>query len=578
MKRMNPNLSVNKKNTDYKIDNSILSNLDISINAKKKKTDIEKSLIDKELSSLSCSRINMLHHSKRKSGLLTTIHAKKNNKENESLKNYLIRQKNYYWPNHNGKSKPNKFKMKSSKNFDLNSNNNSIKFSFINFNNIQIGSSFVDKNMEKLKFFGLQKDSQKSLNIYQINKIKNKNYHLNLPKDSFNNKRKESVNLDLEPLGRKSFNNMNIPNILPRKSKQSDSTHNNSVFYKSRKSRQSEMISNNENRTSFNNFDFINNNNKMKLMKMNQNIQKALDSKLLKKRIKLMKKSIILFQKESFEDLLDEDNKIQRAEDLAVKNKSKLKEEEENNEENTTYIKSKTNFLEEEEKNRVNKKDFRVLKRIKELYDSLDDEEYEDQAEFDYYISPNNKFIKIFDILIFFCSMIYLIYVPYLFSNNTLFSGENSKLILMIIDIIYIIDLILNFFRAYQNFDENLIKKTKFIFAHYLKTWFFIDLVQSIPFFTFFKYMDFKISQKYDLNLYENHNNSFKYLLILVKIIKLYKLVQENSTISIIGEILAQNETIDNYGSFLFSIFYSICSINLTACIFIFVGKNSYPG
>ena len=547
MKRMNPNLSVNKKNTDYKIDNSILSNLDISINAKKKKTDIEKSLIDKELSSLSCSRINMLHHSKRKSGLLTTIHAKKNNKENESLKNYLIRQKNYYWPNHNGKSKPNKFKMKSSKNFDLNSNNNSIKFSFINFNNIQIGSSFVDKNMEKLKFFGLQKDSQKSLNIYQINKIKNKNYHLNLPKDSFNNKRKESVNLDLEPLGRKSFNNMNIPNILPRKSKQSDSTHNNSVFYKSRKSRQSEMISNNENRTSFNNFDFINNNNKMKLMKMNQNIQKALDSKLLKKRIKLMKKSIILFQKESFEDLLDEDNKIQRAEDLAVKNKSKLKEEEENNEENTTYIKSKTNFLEEEEKNRVNKKDFRVLKRIKELYDSLDDEEYEDQAEFDYYISPNNKFIKIFDILIFFCSMIYLIYVPYLFSNNTLFSGENSKLILMIIDIIYIIDLILNFFRAYQNFDENLIKKTKFIFAHYLKTWFFIDLVQSIPFFTFFKYMDFKISQKYDLNLYENHNNSFKYLLILVKIIKLYKLVQENSTISIIGEILAQNETIDNY-------------------------------
>ena len=573
-KKINRNLSVNKNDTDYKLDNSSISNLDISIMPKKKKTGNEKSWIDKEISNLSCSRVNMLNHSKRKNGLLTTIQAKKNIQENNILKNYLIKQKNYCWPNHNGKFRPKKYKMKSSKDFDFYSNSNSIKFSFINFNNIQIGSSLGDKNMEKSKFSGLQKDSQKSLNIYQIRKINNKNSHLNLSKDYFNKERK-SANLELEPQGRKSFNIINFPNVLPRKSKQSDYLHN-SYFYKPRKSKQSEMISNNSNRNSLNNFDFINNNNKIKLMKMNQNIQKAIDSKQLKKRIKLMKKSIILFQKElNFED--DEDYKIKRTEDLVDKNKSKFKEEE-NDEENQTYIKSKSKLIEEEENNGDNKKNFRSLKRVNELYDSLDDEEYEDQAEFDYYISPSNNYIKIFDVLIFFCSMIYLIYVPYLFSYNTLIAGESAKLALIIIDIIYILDLILNFFRAYQNFDENLVKKTKFIFVHYLKTWFFMDLIQSIPFFTLFKYIDFKNSQKYDFNIYDNHNNSFKYLIILVKIIKLYKLVQENTTLSTIGKILAQNETIDNYGSFLFSIFYSICSINLTACIFIFVGKNSYPG
>lgn len=246
-KKINRNLSVNKNDTDYKLDNSSISNLDISIMPKKKKTGNEKSWIDKEISNLSCSRVNMLNHSKRKSGLLTTIQAKKNIQENNILKNYLIKQKNYCWPNHNGKFRPKKYKMKSSKDFDFYSNSNSIKFSFINFNNIQIGSSLGDKNMEKSKFSGLQKDSQKSLNIYQIRKINNKNSHLNLSKDYFNKERK-SANLELEPQGRKSFNIINFPNVLPRKSKQSDYLHN-SYFYKPRKSKQSEMISNNSNIT-----------------------------------------------------------------------------------------------------------------------------------------------------------------------------------------------------------------------------------------------------------------------------------------------------------------------------------------
>ena len=44
--------------------------------------------------------------------------------------------------------------------------------------------------------------------------------------------------------------------------------------------------------------------------------------------------------------------------------------------------------------------------------------------------------------------MIYLILVPYYFSQNIFISGERKycKLILLIIDFIYILDIILNFF------------------------------------------------------------------------------------------------------------------------------------
>ena len=126
-----------------------------------------------------------------------------------------------------------------------------------------------------------------------------------------------------------------------------------------------------------------------------------------------------------------------------------------------------------------------------------------------------------------------------------------------------------------------MITKTKYIFLHYIKTWFFFDFIQSIPFFTTFKYLDSKCKKYHneDYALYDNSRiiNPILYIIILSKIIKLYKLFNENSTISMIQETFSQYEIVDNYGSFIFSIFIYLCSLNLCACLFIFLGKNSYP-
>ena len=334
--------------------------------------------------------------------------------------------------------------------------------------------------------------------------------------------------------------------------------------------------------TNIQQYDYYNNN--QKVYKINENIQNELESKELKKKVNLMKKTIIQSTStKDLEKLLEEDDKgpskLKKSE--IKKNKEKLLEKidkmnKESKESSKISISIKSNLDKKDERHRK-------LKRIKEIFDSFDDEEYEEENEDDYYISPSSYFIKVFDCTMFFSCMFYLIYVPFYFSNNTILKGDNkfALVLLSVIDAIYIIDIIINFFRAYQNFDENLVRKTKYIFLHYLKTWFLFDFIQAFPFYTLFKfierdYINFNISSLEGYSL--NRINPRLYLLILIKIVKVYKMLKQNNTLSSIGEFLSKIEFIDNYRYILFSIFYSLCFLNICSCLYIFIGRNTFPG
>lgn len=54
------------------------------------------------------------------------------------------------------------------------------------------------------------------------------------------------------------------------------------------------------------------------------------------------------------------------------------------------------------------------------------------------------------------------------------------------------------------------------------------------------------------------HINPLLYILLMLKIIKLYKMVNDNSTITYLTEILSKNETIDNHGSIIVTIIFPI--------------------
>ena len=340
---------------------------------------------------------------------------------------------------------------------------------------------------------------------------------------------------------------------------------------------------------SYNDLDYYKDNNKM--MKINEHIKNEIGSIELRKKINLMRKSIISFHnpielnKLLFNENNLDNNEEKEKESLNISKKYKEKVEE-NNTSHISY-KNKSKIIDYTDNNSNNNfiksidQDRRLIRK-RELYDSFDDEECHDEEDTnEIYISPSSAFIKIFDYIVFICSMFYLIFVPYLFSKNMILSDDYkfSRLLLIIIDFIYILDVIFNFFRPYQTFDETLIKKKTFIFLHYVKTWFFLDFIQCFPFFTLFKYLEGRDNVKLSSLDYEyNRVNPILYLLLLFKIIKLYKMFSDNSTISILEDFFSTSEVIDNYGSFVISIFFSFCSINLCSCIFIFLGSNTYPG
>ena len=225
---------------------------------------------------------------------------------------------------------------------------------------------------------------------------------------------------------------------------------------------------------------------------------------------------------------------------------------------------------------------YRILSLRKKVYDSLDDDDIVEEIVDNLYFKPDSVFLFIFDTLIMISSFIVLVYLPLYLAKNIIFCRSflnfNNNLF-YIIDFIYILDLILGFYRAYYNFDELLVRNSKEICKNYLSSWFFYDLIASIPIFSFIKFfqndcedeLEIFHSQYYNINL---HN--FHFLLVFFKVIKTFKVFNSNISLEKLSNALQENELISNWGNVFLFLFFFVSSINFSACLFIFVGRNTY--
>ena len=153
------------------------------------------------------------------------------------------------------------------------------------------------------------------------------------------------------------------------------------------------------------------------------------------------------------------------------------------------------------------------------IYDSIDSEEQEELEHF--FISPDNKIILMIDALIIISTIFYLIYTPFYLSSLQCFCSFKIKFINFIyyfIDILFILDLFLGFFRGYYNFQFHLITDDMHIIKHYLFSQFIFDLIQALP---FFSYMTFicKINEIYRCMKY---NMKSTHILLLCLMISLF--------------------------------------------------------
>ena len=455
----------------------------------------------------------------------------------------------------------------------------------LNSNYTDLNSDFTDKKTESFKskkaMLSNEKRSGKDVKTNENNKPK---------KRKGEGKHSSDIN-------KRHYNNNQMINDRQRSKSIVFSDTN---FFISRFGTYNNIQNTNKNKNNMNQTEIENENNykgflsEIEIMKINENIHNDINFIQLKKKISKLKKTIqTKSSKKDFSKFKFDKNSnspkptpINRISTIIEHNEEALTSKNiDSNIQNVDEHKLLNNKLNMSSNNKKKKKEkFRILMKKKDVYDSFDDEEYKEE-EIDYYISPFSWYIKIFDLLIFFSSVIYFIFIPYFLSKNNFNLKEHQiwKIIFLIIDILYIIDIIINFFRAYENFDEHLVRKTKKIFFHYLRTWFLLDLIQAIPYFSIIKFLENYLNNNANslsnisFNGYNVINEKI-YIILLVKIIKLYKMLNNNSTLSYFSEILSKNEILDDNGTFIINILIIVLILNMTTCLFIFIGINSYPG
>ena len=259
---------------------------------------------------------------------------------------------------------------------------------------------------------------------------------------------------------------------------------------------------------------------------------------------------------------------------VAEKDSSNINE---NNSLNNSNVKS------EDHSNNINKYQsrYRKLFQVRKVYDSLDDEEIADEEVDNFYISPHSCTVYLIDSLILISSLLELYYLPYFLANKIIFCRDIisfESCLFYSIDLIYIIDLITGFLRAYYDFEELLIRNNIDIIINYLKGWFIFDLIEAIPFYTFFNFKEKKCTENIIHYLYSVDSYNYRYSFLIVKIIKIFKAFNSNKAMNKITDFLNNNEFFNNWNGVFFTLFVSLSLIHFCSCIFIYLGRIFHPG
>ena len=234
--------------------------------------------------------------------------------------------------------------------------------------------------------------------------------------------------------------------------------------------------------------------------------------------------------------------------------------------------------------NFIIKEKSRILNRIKPLYDSFDDDESDKENEDNSNILlPSSPIIFFLDISIFISSFYTLFYIPLLMAKADCFcSDENktNKILLYFIDILYIFDFCISFFRAYYNFELKLIKNNTKIIFHYLKTDGVFDFIEGIPIFSLSKYFC-AINKEVNYCFKYNMTTSLIIMKIMtnIKIIKIFKIwnKQRNTTFYYILDLFSENYSIEKFLINLFDFSLVFLAFHFFICLNIFLAKQTYP-
>jgi len=154
------------------------------------------------------------------------------------------------------------------------------------------------------------------------------------------------------------------------------------------------------------------------------------------------------------------------------------------------------------------------------------DSQSEDEEEFEmtsianscFLIYPDSSFKKYWDWLIFIVTFYFMIMCPFYIAYGGILP-RYMCILEFSLECIYFIDVIINFFLPFKDFNENLVLNQNYIIVNYLTSWFIIDLLSAFPSNTI-----------YSISGTVYFNTFYKYVLIysslrLIKLLKILKLI-----------------------------------------------------
>ena len=225
---------------------------------------------------------------------------------------------------------------------------------------------------------------------------------------------------------------------------------------------------------------------------------------------------------------------------------------------------------------------FRFIIRGRNIIDSENENESdEEKNEESFLINPETKFVFIYDILITFITLYYLIYAPMELIRNFCFCTSYNKItnvfINSIFDIIFIIDIIVEFFRGfYTREEEKLVKNNIRIINNYITGWFLFDLLTALPNGVLFSYFCKKTPNKICFSFDNNKLMDFLFLIRCLKSLKIIKITtrKKNQFITKVLDKCSDYVILDLLSKIIFIYF----AFHILSCIHIFIGNHIYPG
>ena len=225
----------------------------------------------------------------------------------------------------------------------------------------------------------------------------------------------------------------------------------------------------------------------------------------------------------------------------------------------------------------------RTLMLKDQVYDSLDDEEIEDEIYDNFYISTNSTFVFVLDMLIYFLTIYSIIYTPLELALHV--RSISSKQIIIffyievIIDIIFCIDVFLRFCISYITFDELEITKLKFIAINYIFSWFLIDLLSAIPFNSMLLYKQMIFERSFHkFYTYKSYVKNLLHFCRLLRLFKSLRFVKANTFAIYIRSTLSKFTHFQRWYKLYVCLVGFILSLHMLISINIFISRTTYTG